>query len=175
MIYPFLYQVIKNLDSHELKNSIFKTGKTHEVWNDWILQEVESAVLRSYIETEHPSLRLLFNRFFISKATMSNFHIDRFHYFHLSHRILIPFDNSFHYEWIVNNEIVKFFPEPGQVILFNNMIPHRFVVDKPGAEAREALYFDLIHPDMEPLVKTLEGTYSKENEILEKMYGRFPT
>ena len=168
MIYPFLYQILGAFDADTLKKDVVRNEKTYKVWEDWNLEEADSQLIRSYLHANYPHMNIMFDRFFISRGNKSNFHVDRFHYFHLSHRILIPFDDSFHYEWIVNEEVVRMYPKAGQIILFNNMIPHRFVTDVISENVREVVYLDLIHPDLEPFIKKMDGNYSIENGILGK-------
>ncbi len=166
MNYPFLYQVYDQINIQDLKQKINPTPKVIPVWDDWFLQEIESEYLSDYVQRKFPHLELFMGKFFLSIGTNSNWHIDRYHYFHLTHRILIPFEETFHYEWYVKNEYHQFQPRAGQVILMNNMIPHRFVLNKNSLERRQVVYFDLIDPALKGHLKYFDGDNSIENGVI---------
>lgn len=172
MNYPFLYQVLSHVDAAQLKTSIVKTATTHVVWDDWVLQEIESDFLNKFIKEQFKNLEVFGGKLFISQGTYSNFHLDRFEYFHLTHRILIPLDDNFHYEWIVGEKKISYQPEIGQVLLINNMVPHRFVSNSEQAISRQVVYFDLIDPALKSHVPNFTKNYSSENGELDKVFGK---
>ncbi len=172
MNYPFLYQILNRLDVNLLKSSILIKNNLHVVWDDWFLQEIESDMLSHFVKHNFNHLEVFGEKFFISTGTSSNFHIDRFEYFHLTHRILIPLDQNFHYEWIIDYKKISFQPEIGQVLLMNNMIPHRFVsnnLEQP--EKRDVIYFDLIDPAIKHHVNSFKKNYSSKNAELDKVFS----
>lgn len=160
------------MDVEALRADIKKTQTTHVVWDDWTLQEIDSDLLNNFVSEKFSHLEVFGNKFFISSGTYSNFHLDRFEYFHLTHRVLIPIDQNFHYEWIVDGKTVTYQPEAGQVILMNNMVPHRFVSNLPQPAARDVVYFDLIDPAIKHHVKEFDKNYSYENGELDRTLGK---
>ena len=168
MIYPFFYQILAQVDVLEIKANLIKKNRTHTVWDDWTLEEVDSPLLRELVEEKFYGLSIFADKIFISHGTNSNFHIDRFHYYHLTHRILIPLDDYFHYEWIAKDRVHTFQPQVGQVILLNNMIPHRFVSHEDANDrVRAVIYFDLINPFLENHLQFFGGNNSIENGLID--------
>lgn len=168
MNYPFLYQCVDRLDFKKLKSSLVYTGEKHSVWQDWSLLCVESDFVRNYLSEKFSHLKVFENKLFISSGTQSNFHLDRFHIHHILHRILIPLNDNFHYEWAVGGNIKTFCPQLGDVIIFNNMVPHRFV--SKDKENREVIYIDLYDPLVQGHFEHFKGNYSSENAILAEKY-----
>lgn len=171
MNYPFLYQILFRMDAEQLRTNIKKTQTTHVVWDDWVLQEIESDLLKNFVSEKFKNLEVLGNKFFISSGSYSNFHLDRFEYFHLTHRVLIPLDQNFHYEWVVDGKVFSYQPEAGQVLLMNNMVPHRFVSNLQQPTTREVVYFDLIDPAIKHHIKNFDKNYSYENGELDKFFA----
>ncbi|MFZ3229626.1 MAG: hypothetical protein WA160_05445 [Pseudobdellovibrio sp.] len=173
MNYPFLYKIINQLDAATLRINLSEKESSYCVWNDWVLVEIQSLLIENYVADNFSNLKLFSNKIYISRGKSSNFHIDRFHYHHLLHRILIPLDDHFQYEWIVNDKIVSYQPKLGQVILFNNMIPHRFISNnQQEALSRDVIYFDLIDPAVESYLKFFNGNNSLENGQIDKKYKK---
>ncbi len=170
MIYPFLYQVLGSTDAADIRKKLKLQSTIHKVWDDWDLQEVQSAEVSALAEKMFPGLEIFRKQIFISRGRESNFHIDRFHAHHLLHRILIPLDAGFRYEWIVNEQKVSYQPRIGEILLFNNMIPHRFVSNQAEPRVREVIYLDLIDPRLLPYLSQFTGNYSRENGELDQRY-----
>lgn len=169
MNYPFTHQVIDKIDISDILSDLSRTDKRYDVWGDWHLQVISSDQLREWLEKRFPTLKIYNNTLFISSGRDSNFHIDRFEYHHLLHRIIIPLDSHFRYEWMVDSKRVSFQPESGDVILFNNMIPHRFITN-PGSKARrEVVYLDLIDEKLFPFIQHFQGNYSQHNGRLAEL------
>lgn len=168
MNYPFLYQRLDVLNVNDIKKNLVVSDEKTPVWDDWQLLTVESSIIREFLIKKYPHLKIFRGSIYISEGTQSNFHIDRFHIYHLLHRILIPLHDNYTYEWIVDEKIVSYKPELGEVLLFNNMVPHRFI--SSNNEKREAIYLDLYDPLVEAILADLKGNYSHENGLLEKKY-----
>ncbi len=168
MNYPFLYQKIHSFDVQELKNSIQYKDLTVPVWGDWVLKEVQSEIILDYIKKQTPHLKLFKETLYISQGVTSNFHIDRYHVHHLLHRVLVPLDDHFHYEWMQCERKLSYQPTAGEMLLFNNMIPHRFV--SKSNQLREVIYFDLYDPLMTDILPTLNGNYSEQNALFDQKY-----
>ncbi len=168
MNYPFMFQPLGQLEVEKLRNSIIYSGEKTNVWNDWQLLTIESGLVRDFLKSHFPHLKIFRNMLFISQGTQSNFHLDRFHVYHLLHRILIPLDEDFRYEWIVDDKVNSLQPKAGEVLLFNNMVPHRFV--SASNKKREAVYLDLFDPLVEDRLESIKGNYSDENAQLEKKF-----
>lgn len=151
-----------------LQKSLILTGESNTVWDDWKLLTAESSVVREWVAINFPHLKLFKNLLFVSDGTQSNFHIDRFQVYHLLHRILIPLDDNYSYEWILNEKVHSYEPKIGEALLFNNMVPHRFV--SKNNKKRQSVYLDLYDPLTEKLLTDLKGNYSQENAFLEKKY-----
>lgn len=169
MNYPFLYKVLGNLNIENLRTSLVFSGEKTNVWDDWHLLSIESGPVREFLQTQFPHLKIFKDTLYVSQGTQSNFHIDRFHVYHVLHRILIPLDQDYRYEWILNEKLSSYEPKAGEVLLFNNMIPHRFVSE--SGKKREAVYLDLYDPLIESRLDELKGNYSHENALLEKKYS----
>jgi hypothetical protein len=169
MNYPFLYQKIHQLDLKLLNESILFQEVAHTVWEDWVLKEIKSDIIDSFLKTHIPHLKIFNNKIYLSEGINSNFHIDRFYSHHLLHRVLIPLQDHFEYEWIFNEKKVVYRPVAGEAILFNNMLPHRFVSEKN--EVRQVVYLDLFDPLVEAIIPTLKGNYSFENGLLAKEFS----
>lgn len=169
MNYPFLYIALGNLDVEKLRKSLVFSGEKTTVWDDWQLLSVESGLVREFLKSQFPHLKIFRNTLFVSQGTQSNFHIDRFHVYHLLHRILIPLDQDYRYEWVLNEKLNSYQPKAGEVLLFNNMIPHRFASD--NGKMREVVYLDLYDPLTEARLDEIKGNYSQENAIMEKKYS----
>lgn len=169
MNYPFLHQTLGKLNIEDIRKNLIYTNEEVPVWDDWKLLTIDSVLIRQYLSEKIPHLRLFRDKIFISAGTNSHFHLDRFHIHHLLHRILIPLDAHYYYEWIANDKTVKYQPQPGEVILFNNMVPHRFV--STNNMSREVVYLDLFDPLVENAFDSFKGNYSEENGRLEKKYG----
>lgn len=167
MNYPFLYKILDRLNVEKIKEGLVY-GSAQTVWADWQLQSIESDIVKLYLKQTIPHLNIFNDSIYVSDGTQSNFHIDRYHAHHLLHRILIPLDNNFKYEWIVDEKKITYTPELGEVILFNNMVPHRFISN--NNERREVLYLDMFDPLVEDILKNIKGNYSAENAILDKKY-----
>lgn len=80
----------------------------------------------------------------------------------------MPLSNNFIYEWIQNDKVISHRPQPGEVLLFNNMLPHRFVSD--AKEFREVIYLDMFDPLTEEILNTVRGNYSEYNAALDAKY-----
>lgn len=169
MNYPFLYQSLDCLNIQELKNSLVFTNEKYTVWADWELICIESDFLRNYLSKKFSHLKIYENRLFLSSGTQCNFHIDRYQIHHLLHRILIPLDDNFKYEWIVDGHTEFYAPKIGEVLLFNNMVPHRFV--STSQENRQVIYIDLFDPLVEGFFDFFKGNYSLENAALADKYN----
>lgn len=169
MNYPFLFQPLGQIEVKKLRNSIIYSGEKINVWDDWQLHTIESSLVREFLQLNFPHLKIFKNLLFVSQGTQSNFHLDRFHVFHLLHRILIPLDENYRYEWILDNKVKSLEPKAGEVLLFNNMVPHRFI--SASNTKREAIYLDLFDPLVEDRLDSIEGNYSAENAQLEKQYS----
>lgn len=169
MNYPFLFKVLGYLDVEKLRKSLVFSGEKTTVWDDWQLLTVDSELVRQFIQSQFPHLKIFRNTLYVSQGTQSNFHLDRFHVYHLLHRILIPLDQDYRYDWILNEKLNSFQPKAGEVLLFNNMVPHRFASDT--GKKRESVYLDLYDPLNETRLGELKGNYSQENAILEKKYS----
>lgn len=172
MNYPFLYKILTQLDIHLLTEDLQRLPTKYNVWGNWALQQIESKLIRDYLVDNFPYLEIYKNLIFISQGTESNFHIDRFHYHHLLHRLLIPLDDHFHYEWIKNEKTETYQPKVGEVILFNNMIPHRFISNIKTEKLREVIYIDLVDPQILPYFSFFSANYSLENGELELKYNK---
>lgn len=168
MNYPFLYQVIGSLNLDEIKTDLVYTQEKISVWDDWQLRKIESEKFRKFLSEKIPHLKIFKDTLFISEGTESNFHIDRYRAHHLLHRILMPLSNNFIYEWIQNDKVISHRPQPGEVLLFNNMLPHRFVSD--AKEFREVIYLDMFDPLTEEILNTVRGNYSEYNAALDAKY-----
>ena len=168
MNYPFLYQVIDNLSVDEIKKNIIYSEEKIDVWDSWKLRKVESTKFRDFLNKKIPHLKIFQNTLYISEGIESNFHIDRYYAHHLMHRILMPLNQNFSYQWIQNEKVVSYEPKAGEVLLFNNMLPHRFV-SKDG-QFREVIYLDLFDPLTEEMLNSTKGNYSEQNALLEKKY-----
>lgn len=169
MNYPFLYRILDVLDAAELMQNLKLSSTTIDVWDDWILTEIQSPELEKKITGLIPHLKLFRDKIYLSRGTNCNYHIDRFHVHHLLHRILIPLDNHFEYEWIQQEKSVRYRPRPGEVILFNNMVPHRFFIDQGELQKkRDVIYFDMYDPLVEKYLDVMKGDYSFENSLLER-------
>lgn len=169
MNYPFLYQVVDTLNADSIKKEMQISSETIKVWDDWNLKPVQSSQISDYIAKKFSHLKLFKNQIYLSEGTSSNFHIDRFYIHHLLHRVLIPLDDQFQYEWIVDEKPQIYKPSKGEVILFNNMVPHRFYSELNNN--RNVIYFDLFDPKVEPFFSQLKGDYSQENGILQQKYN----
>lgn len=156
------------IEIEKLRKSIIYSGEKTTVWDDWQLLTVESELIRNFIQSSFPHLKIFRDLIFISEGTDCNFHLDRFHVYHLLHRILIPLDNNYRYEWLINETVNTLEPKLGEVLLFNNMVPHRFVSD--NKTKREAVYLDLYDPLVAHHLADFKGNYSHENSLLEKKY-----
>lgn len=170
MNYPFLYQILGHLDSAEIRNDLVLTEEKIAVWDDWSLIGAKSELVGQFIQKNLSHLKIFNNQIYVSDGTSSNFHIDRYRIYHLLHRILIPLDDNFHYEWVVGEKIVTYQPKKGEVILFNNMQPHRFV--SKSNSKREVIYFDVYDPLVTDLLPDIKGNYSSVNAELDKKYSR---
>lgn len=169
MNYPFLYKVLGTLDVEKLRTSLVFSGEKTNVWDDWQLLAVDSGLVREFLQSQFPHLKIFKDMIYVSQGTQSNFHLDRFHVYHLLHRILIPLDQDYRYEWVLNEKLSRFEPKPGEVLLFNNMVPHRFTSE--SGKKREAVYLDLYDPLNEARLDDFKGNYSHENALLEKKYS----
>lgn len=169
MNYPFLYKVLGNLNIENLRKNLIFSGETTNVWDDWQLLSIESSQVREFLHIQFPHLKIFKDTLYVSQGTQSNFHIDRFHVYHLLHRILIPLDQEYRYEWILNDKLNSYQPKAGEVLLFNNMVPHRFA--SQSGKKREAVYLDLYDPLVESRLDELKGNYSHENALLEKKHS----
>lgn len=171
MNYPFLYQIVGKLNAEHIRSQLTLVGEKHTVWDDWTLQEVQSKELEKILLQLFPNLEIFHNKMYISAGVDCNFHIDRFEQFHLLHRILIPLDSNYHYEWDLKGQIIRYQPTAGEVIVFNNMIPHRFATDVSGNNnRREVIYVDLIDPLALKFMKHFDGNYSELNGHLASKY-----
>lgn len=168
MNYPFLYQKLGQIDAHELNSNLQISTDRIVVWDDWNLSEAKSTLVSGFIRTKIPHLNIFNNQIYVSQGITSNFHIDRFHMHHLLHRVLIPLHDTFKYQWIINDEIINYQPICGEVLLFNNMVPHRFVSDQKIL--RSVVYFDLCDPLIENMTSQFTGNYSAENGLIAEKY-----
>lgn len=168
MNYPFLYQKLGQLDVQELNTSLQLSDDNIVVWDDWNLREAKSTLVSDFIRIKIPHLNIFNNQIYVSQGISSNFHIDRFHIHHLLHRVLIPMQDTFKYQWIVNDKIIQYQPVCGEVLLFNNMVPHRFVSEQKVL--RSVVYFDLCDPLTENMASQFTGNYSEENGLLTEKY-----
>lgn len=171
MLYPFNFSVVDQLNISDFKDELQTRGPKIVVWDDWTLERVESSFLANYFQKNFPEFEIVQNCIFISAATQSNFHIDRYEYFRIFHRVLIPLDEHYVYEWIDQEGERKFFrPKIGQVILFNNMIPHRFKPTESNSyKRREVVYLDLVDPKLKKFVDQMKCSNSEKNGLLEKI------
>lgn len=170
MNYPFLYQILGHLDSVKIRNNLILTEQKITVWDDWKLIGAKSEQVEEFIKQNLNHLKIFNDQIYVSDGTTSNFHIDRYRIYHLLHRILIPLDDNFHYEWVIGDKKLTYQPKKGEVILFNNMQPHRFVSD--DSSKREVIYFDLYDPLVADLLLEVKGNYSSVNAELDKKYSR---
>lgn len=170
MNYPFLYQKIHQLDLHTLRQSIILKNTIHTVWDDWVLKEISSHIVETFLKTRISHLKVFNKTIYLSEGVSSHFHIDRYHSHHLLHRLLIPLQDNFKYEWMVNENKIAYQPVAGEAILFNNMLPHRFVSEKN--ELRQVIYIDLYDPLVENYLETFKGNYSQINATLTTKYGK---
>ena len=170
MNYPFLYQVVGQLNAEQIRSQLTLIGEKHIVWDEWTLQQVKSKELEYIFSQLFPNLEVFQSKMYVSSGAECNFHIDRFEQFHLLHRVLIPLDSNYHYEWDLNGQIIRYQPKPGEVIVFNNMIPHRFATDLPDQNRREVIYVDLIDPLALKFMKHFDGNYSELNGYLATKY-----
>jgi hypothetical protein len=168
MNYPFLYKILDTLSINEIKKNLVYTEEKINVWDTWQLRKVESPLFRQFLSEKMPHLKIFQDTIYISEGTESNFHIDRYRAYHLLHRVLMPLNQNFSYQWIQNEKVVSYEPKAGEVLLFNNMLPHRFVSN--GGEFREVIYLDLFDPLTEDLLGSTKGNYSEQNVIIEKKY-----
>lgn len=169
MNYPFLYQVVDTLNTDLIKKEMQVSADAIKVWDDWNLKPVQSMLILKFIAEKFPHLKIFKDQIYLSEGTSSNFHIDRFYIHHLLHRVLIPLDDQFQYEWIVNEKTQVYKPHKGEVILFNNMVPHRFFSEQNAN--RNVIYFDLFDPKVEGFFSLLKGDYSHENGLLQQKYS----
>ena len=160
MRYPFLFKVINSIDVVELKKSLIHLSKPIEVQPNWFYNPVDSDFLEKYIAEKFYGMVLYPNLINLSNATGSGFHIDRLDYNFMAHRILIPLDTNFNYEWFVDGELHRYRPSLGEVLIFNNQVPHRFVLDEDNNKKREVILFSLIDPNASPFMKHFSGASS---------------
>lgn len=168
MNYPFLYQKIGQFDVQELISNLQISPEQIVIWDDWNLCEAKSTLVSDFVKNKIPQLNLFNDQIYVSQGISSNFHIDRFQMHHLLHRVLIPLQDTFKYQWIINDELIEYQPICGEVLLFNNMLPHRFVSDQKIL--RSVIYFDLCDPLTENIIPKLNGNYSEENGHIAEKY-----
>ena len=168
MNYPFLYKILGQIHCDDIQKSLVRSSKKETVWEDWCLYSVQSPLIRDFLDREVPQLRVFQDQIYISSGTTSNFHYDRFKVYHMLHRVLVPLNNNFKYEWMVGDTKREFQPNLGDVILFNNMVPHRFV--SLDEKEREVIYLDLYDPLAEDILSGIKGNYSELNKELDSKY-----
>lgn len=168
MNYPFLYQVIGSLNVDEIKKDIVYFQEKISVWDDWQLRKIESEKFRNFLNEKMPHLKIFKDTLFVSEGAESNFHIDRYRAHHLLHRILMPLTQNFSYQWIQNEKLISYQPKAGEILLFNNMLPHRFISN--DSNLRQVIYLDLYDPLAEEILDSTKGNYSEQNALLEKKY-----
>ncbi len=160
MNYPFLFYKIDTLNADDLLNSIQFSDNLFNIYKNWNLRKIQSSIVSEFIINNYPHLKLFKDSIYLSEGTSSEFHTDQFYTHHLLHRVLIPLDINFKYEWVLNNKVITYQPSAGEVLLFNNMVQHRFVStdDKP----RRVVYFELIDPLIEsPSIKAPSNDVNK--------------
>jgi hypothetical protein len=157
VIYPFLYQVIDTIDAQEMLQGLVNLSRPVEVQKGWFYNPVKSDFLAQYIAKKFPGMVLYPDILNMSNSVGSGFHIDRLNYNFLAHRIIIPIDTHFHYEWYVNETLHRYRPKAGEVIVFNNHVPHRFVRDEGSSEQRRVILFSLIDEKAAPFMKHFTG------------------
>jgi len=118
---------------------------------------VKSGYLDQYIQDHFSSFELYGGHALLSRATSCPFHNDlgteKRLIYTVTHRMLVCLSENYYYEWDQNGKRTVFRPKLGDVIVFNNLEQHRFIMDEDGSEYRETLMFNLVDKNLLPLIK----------------------
>ena len=170
MKYPFVYQVIGNISIKELSEDIQPAGDKVPIYDEWYLKPFKSSYLDSWLKQNFYGMELDDDTYFVSQAKYSLFHIDKRHRNYITHRILIPLDTYFQYQWFVNDTLYSYRPKAGEVLLFNNLVPHRFIMDEDRKDVdRCVVYFNVVDPDARAFLHHFEGHHTGYNQEMDKL------
>jgi hypothetical protein len=161
MLYPFnILELGYICGLREEKHDI---GQEFEVDSGWVLKKFESKSIRSFVDDLGLSIHT--GAIFLSCAKECAWHIDRFKYHRLMHRILIPKSDNF--SWFFLNrdgKEIETKPTAFKAYLFNNMVPHRFAsTDK---NIREVIYLDVFDPAIKSFIDNCYGDNREFNKSL---------
>lgn len=166
MRYPFLYSVIGKISLEELSKDIHPAGRISMLYDEWYLKPFTSGYLDNFVKENFHGMILDDETYFMSVAKVSRFHLDKRHKNYLTHRILIPLDTHFQYQWFVNDQLFSYRPKSGEVLLFNNLIPHRFLMDEGRTDERSVIYFNVADPNSAQFFQHFEGKHAEENYVI---------
>lgn len=167
MRYPFLYSVIGQISLEKLSADIRPAGNKIQMYHEWYLKPFTSDYLLEFTALNFHGMQVDDGQFFLSYAKQSMFHVDMREKNYLTHRVLIPLDNHFSYEWFVDNKLHSYKPKPGEVLLFNNIVPHRFVLDEKRNDDRCVVFFNVADPNVSRFYSHFTGDNKQENEMLD--------
>lgn len=172
-MYPFLFHAQGEIDLRALQKDI-KINKTPmRVGHDWYAYEFQSDYLLNYVKENFFGLKVKNNIFAFSKAKNCYFHIDGAHENHLVHRVLIPLDTHFQYNWYVDGKLHTHQPRAKEVLIFNNMYPHRFWLNDPADQRpRLVIAFDLVAEEAEPYIPFFTGVNLTDGSLDQKIRCR---
>lgn len=158
MKYPFFCHGVGKIDLQRLEADIRVKEKTNHLVDDWYVTDFYSDYLLEFVEQNFFGLKVMNGVFGLSYGTNCLFHVDGDHRNLATHRVLIPLDSHFQYHWFANGKMHTHRPEPKEVLVFNNMIPHRFRLDDPGSgKTRVVITFNLVARELEPYLSEFSG------------------
>ncbi|MCC2679155.1 MAG: hypothetical protein K0R29_1731 [Pseudobdellovibrio sp.] len=157
MLYPFFYKTIGDIDVEALTKSVVTSGGFRQFDKSWVYQPFQSDYLQKYLDENLFGLILVNGEMRLSAGKESEFHVDPALHNLQSHRVLISLADNFYWEWFHKGKLYRHKPKIGQVVVFNNQVPHRFVLVKGSDEVRMTVFLNLIDPTMLQYSPQLEG------------------